>query len=745
MAALAGERPLAGPLAGIAIAEIGGEVATRYCARLFAVLGADVWRAGEDSGVSPTYAAWLDQDKHAVMSPEAALAALHASGADRKLVICGQTRARIAEAAALIGARDIPVLAISWFDPRGPYADWQANDPIIHAMCGLAFSYGPVEGPPTLPQGFETQIVGGITAFDAGLAALISDEIPRRIETSIFEAALCFTEPGAVGSVAFGWEAHRLGVNRFSPTCPNNIYRAADGHHVGVTALTVPQWTALAGLIGRPELARDPRFVTSLHRLAIADEMDAILTEAIATRPAAHWIDQGLALRIPITPATPPRELPDYPHWRDRGSFAPVAPGEAAQGPTLPFRFVFEGQTKPRPRGGPAGPLEGVRVADFSMGWAGPLAGRYLADLGADVLKVESSVKPDWWRGIDPIAGADLTPLELPRNFMCVNRNKRGLDLDLSNPDDLAVARRVIAASDVVLDNQGPGVMEKLGLAAADQRRLNPAVISIAMPPFGRTGPLAGLRAYGSTVEQASGMPFVNGRAEWPPSQQHVAYGDPVAGLYGAAAALVGLYGRARLGGADIELCQVECLFQVGSAGLIAEHAAQAPYPRAGNRRPEMAPCGVVAGGPDAWLAVAVDGDAAWRALAQAIGRGDLAADPALASLAGRKAREDEIEAAIAAWAAMRDPRTAAAQLQAAGVAASAVIPTHELFPDPQLQDCGYWALQFRAFIDDHFTPEAPFRYDGERPPIVRPAPTIGEHTEEVLAELGIQRVRADA
>jgi crotonobetainyl-CoA:carnitine CoA-transferase CaiB-like acyl-CoA transferase len=160
-----------------------------------------------------------------------------------------------------------------------------------------------------------------------------------------------------------------------------------------------------------------------------------------------------------------------------------------------------------------------------------------------------------------------------------------------------------------------------------------------------------------------------------------------------------------------------------------------------------MAPCCVArgAGEAEAWLGVAADSDAAWRALADAIGRGDLAADPTLASLAGRKAREGEIEAAVAAWAADKDPRSAALALQAVGVAASAVIPTHELFPDPHLQDCGFWALQFRAYIDDHFTPEAPFRYDGERPPVVRPAPTIGEHTDEVLAELGIVRERADA
>src|SRR6185312_4979469 len=264
------------PLAGIAIAEIGGEVATRYCARLFALLGAEVWRAADNGGVSALYGAWLDQSKHTVGTPEAALAALDASDAARKLVICGQTPARIAEAETLVGDRDAPVLAISWFDPRGPYAEWRANDPIIQAMCGLSFSYGPVDGPPTLPQGCETQVVAGVTAFNAALAALISERVPRRIESNIFEAALCFTEPGAVGAVAFNWEARRLGVNRYSPTCPNNIYRTADGH-VGVTALTYPQWSALTGLIGRPELASDPRFISSLHRLAIADEVDAIL------------------------------------------------------------------------------------------------------------------------------------------------------------------------------------------------------------------------------------------------------------------------------------------------------------------------------------------------------------------------------------------------------------------------------------------------------------------------------------
>ena len=238
-------------------------------------------------------------------------------------------------------------------------------------------------------------------------------------------------------------------------------------------------------------------------------------------------------------------------------------------------------------------------------------------------------------------------------------------------------------------------------------------------------------------------MPFVNGREDWGPCQQHVAYGDPVAGLYAAAAAMVGLYARERLGGGDIELCQVECLFQLGRRRCHRRDTRRARAGRARDRAaPEMAPCCVVAAtARDAWLTVAVDSDAAWRALALAIGRADLAADAALATLAGRKAREDEIEAAIAAWAADRDPREAAAALQEAGVAASAVDPDPRAVRRSAPAGLRLLGLQFRRYIDDHFTPQPPFRYDGERPPLVRPAPTLGEHTDEVLAELGIARV----
>jgi crotonobetainyl-CoA:carnitine CoA-transferase CaiB-like acyl-CoA transferase len=719
-----------GPLSGLAVVEVGGEIGVRYCGRLFAQLGANVVRVGEAAGES-AFDTWLDHGKARAPDLAAAFAALP-KDADGPLVIAGQTPGAVAQVDRALASAgpDAVRVGITWFGPEGPYAAWRGHDVVVDALGGLTFGFGLPEGPPVAPQGHAAQMLGGVTGFIGALAALMSGpKRPQRVDVDILEAAMCFMEIGAL-TAAYAPELRsvRNGINRFSPTFPSSIYATADGY-IGLTALTPAQWAAMLGLIGDPEWAEAFGFFTSLERLALADAIDEVLVPLFAAKPSAFWVEAGDRLRIPITPALRPRELPSQPHWARRGSFAPI--GEGVMAPTLPYRFGFDGVTSPRPAGGADGPLTGVRVADFSMGWAGPLAARHLADLGADVLKIESASKPDWWRGWEIVEDQDPPLHELARNFMAANRNKRGLDLDLASPEGKAAAEAIIARSDLVIENQGPGVMDRLGLGQADQRRLRPGIISITMPPFGR-GPLGGLRAYGSTVEQACGMPFINGRADWPPSMQHVAYGDPVAGLFGAVAAMAALYGRQRLGGAEIELCQVECLFQLCADGIIADQVT--PLVRAGSRRRDAAPvCVVPAAGEEAWLATAVGDDAAWRSLCAAL------ADPALSpdwSLAERKARQDAIEAALAAWARDRSPQDAAAALQGAGVAAAPVLPAHALWRNDHLAAAGFWAVQHRRYLGEHLTPRPPMRFDGTRPPVIRPAPTLGEHTVEVLEEI---------
>jgi crotonobetainyl-CoA:carnitine CoA-transferase CaiB-like acyl-CoA transferase len=728
------------PLAGLRVVEAGGEVATRYCGRLMTQLGARVVQVADRSGdpvshpgaAGRAFAVWLDEGKTIAPDLPSALASLDGTG-DKSLVIVGQTPALIRSVdKALAGSTGVVRLGVTWFGETGPYAKWRGNDPVILALSGIAFPFGLPEGPPILAQGHASQALAGLNGFIGALAALMAGpDGPSRVDVNVLESALCFTEPGVVAAAADPLAlSGRDGVNRYAPVYPSSIYPTTDGH-VGVTALTPAQWAALCALIGRPELSSDPRLTTSADRTLCADELDELLTPLIAEHPTDYWVKAGVAGRIPITPAPRPRDLPGMTHWAGRGSFAPV--GETgAMGPTLPFHFSFDGVTAPRPDGGARGPMTGVRVADFSMGWAGPLAARYLGDLGADVLKIESTDRPDWWRGWEIVEARDPPAHELPRHFMAVNRSKRGVDIDLLSPGGKAIAETIIRRADVVIENHGPGVMARLGLGQDDQRRLHPGVVSVSMPPFGRGGPLTGLRAYGSTVEQASGLPFVNGHADWAPSMQHVAYGDPVAGIYAAASALAALYGRNTEGGAEIDLCQVECIFQLGADSIIADQLGGVE--RTGSRRPTLAPvCVVAAKGEEDWLAVTADDDGAWRALCEELGEASLS--PAW-SLAERKAHETSIEAAIARWAAPMPASAAAERLQRRGVAAAPVLPAHGLWQNDHLCEAGYWTTVNRRYIGDHVIPHAPIRFDGERPTVSRPAPTLGEHSAEAIAEL---------
>ena len=173
--------------------------------------------------------------------------------------------------------------------------------------------------------------------------------------------------------------------------------------------------------------------------------------------------------------------------------------------------------------------LAGVRVVDLSMGWAGPLAARHLADMGADVIKVEGCVRFDWWRGWEATqewineGGAEKSSA-----FNTVNRNKRDLTLDLATPTGVALLKRLVAISDVVVENYSAGVLPKLGLDYPVLAEVNPEIVMISMPAFGSDGPWQGYRAYGSTVEHASGLPHLSGNPDDPPTMVHVALGDSV-------------------------------------------------------------------------------------------------------------------------------------------------------------------------------------------------------------------------
>ena len=707
-------------LAALTVLEYPDSIAIRYCGKLFAVHGARVIQAAEPSALalgyggaaSDAFAAWLDHGK-------------------ARLTTTDRAHADVVISAHPVSADGALHLALSWFDPYGPYRDWLGTDAVIQALSGVAFSVGDIDGPPLLPRGHAPQLIGGATGFIAALAGLIgrgNSWRGERVEVDVLSANLCFMEAQVATLALTGDKALRRGINRFS-TYPGGIYPAADGW-IGVTALTPAQWTAFCDMAGLPELGQEPRYQVITNRLADSAALEPKIAGALARRPAGYWLEEGQRRRIPMAPVPDLAELVCTPHWQERGSFAAIGGMPDATGPTMPFHFRRIGTghpPKPSLSADQGRPLDGISVLDLSMGWAGPLAARHFADLGADVLKVESCSYFDWWRGWDGDMSADPPPYETRPAFLMVNRNKRGITLDFKTEEGCALLRRLAAQSDVLIENHAPGVLDRLGVGAAALAETNPGLIALSMGAFGARGPWRGFRAYGSTVEQASGLPFVNGRAEDAPTMQHVAYGDPVAGIFGAIACLIALYAnRRRRVSTWIDLAQVECLFQLGADAIIAQSLRQEPLPRQGNAHPaSLLRLSLPGAGRDEWLAVSVETDQQMQALCGLLG-----------------AAADQIEFALKDWSIARSAQDAAQVLQSADVPAAIVRAAHDLPNDPALRTAGFWQWLERPFVGRHLVPAAPYRLDGVAPPLARPAPTLGQHNQEVLSErLGLNAV----
>jgi crotonobetainyl-CoA:carnitine CoA-transferase CaiB-like acyl-CoA transferase len=319
-----------------------------------------------------------------------------------------------------------------------------------------------------------------------------------------------------------------------------------------------------------------------------------------------------------------------------------------------------------------------------------------------------------------------------------MNRNKRGITLDLTRPRGLDLAKRLLADADLVVDNYSVEVLPKLGLGYEVLSKINPKLVMMSMSAFGAGSVHRDCRAYGSTLEQGSGLPSVVGDAGGPPVMSHTAFGDAVGGLNGCAAVLTALV-HARLTGKGqfIDLAQIECMMPFAAPWIVA-HSIDGKEPvKYGHRHPDFVPHGCFpCAGSDNWIVVAVSSDAMWPKLANLLGRADWSAADALKGAAGRRKIESEIEAAIADWTSARAPEDAMSAMQAAGVAAGVARLPIELLKDPQLQARGFIQEVDRAFIGRHPQPSMPFRETGLPFAIRSAPPTLGEHNREILLDV---------
>ena len=381
-----------------------------------------------------------------------------------------------------------------------------------------------------------------------------------------------------------------------------------------------------------------------------------------------------------------------------------------------------------------SGPLSGIRILDLTHVWAGPLAVRFLSDLGAEVVKIEAP----YGRGPQTAAYSPLggwmsgDPGDEPWNrnalFTKLHRNRRSLCLDLKQESAREVFLQLVAIADVLVENFSAHAMANMGLPDTTLRQANPNLINVSMPGFGSTGPYCNRVAFGPIVEPMSGLTTMLGYSAQEPRNSAMALMDPIGGTSAAAAITRALRHRRETGkGCRVELSLHEGGVSYSGPWLIDEQLGNAPT-CIGNRHPGMAPHGVFrCRGDDHWIAIACQDDDAWRRLAIDTGAGD----PDW-KLETRQANADEIEAALSAWSAERSRESAVSHLQTLGVAAGAVNTTPDMLNDEQVIHRGFF-VPYERFNTP--MPGNAAHMAGIDPSSWRACPRLGENNAEVLTD----------
>jgi benzylsuccinate CoA-transferase BbsF subunit len=390
--------------------------------------------------------------------------------------------------------------------------------------------------------------------------------------------------------------------------------------------------------------------------------------------------------------------------------------------------------------------LEGTRVLDFCWVGAGALVTKLLAEHGADVIKVESRARPDNLRLAPPFRPGT-SGLDASGYFASRNNDKRSLALDMRRAESRDLARRLARTCDLVTSNFRPGVMEGWGLDYETLRAENPALIFLAMPMNGSSGPDRSAIGFGSTIAAQAGLVHLSGRPDRAPVGTGTHYPDHIPSPgHALVAVLAALLQRKKTGvGRMIELSQLESTVNTVGPAIVAASAGEPPS-RNGNRTEGHYPSGVFrCAGDDQWIAIAARDDDEWRILAAALSP-ELERDPRFFTVDGRIAEESELERRIDAVTRERNRDRLADDLQARGVPAWPVSSSEDILRDEQLRARDFWRQVQHPVMGTLTMPAAPFQGRSGRTGPERAAPLLGEHTREIVTSLlGLSETEVDA
>ena len=622
---------------------------------------------------------------------------------------------------------DLVMASLTHFGQEGPYVGYVGNEIVDVALGGYLKLTGDPDREPVKP--YDDLV---LTHASLHAAAAVMTGLTHRDATGdgdYFDVAAIDAALFLLGGVAQIYHFdHQLPVRRGARLMfsnpdypyPSTVRRCLDGYvHAHSNNRNPDLLAVLMPDIGLEDLLDTPN--------GNADAIDAAMDAWMADKDKFEVVRRAQELRLPFTEVLTPAEILSDPHLEARDFLVevehPVAPtmrqpGGPAKLTATPWRTerapllgehtndilseleldqphatltpstnLESRRTLAFPGSGDR-PLSGIRVLELSTAVAGPVAGCVFADMGAEVIKLESpkartaahSAAPP------PVDGAPDLPYNRAPFFNELHRGKRHTSIDLANPEGRELFLKLVATADVVIENFSPRVLGNLNIDFEDLKAVKPDIILASMPAFGKTGPYALRGSYGPGIDAMSGMSHLTGYPDRGPGKPAQFYLDQSSGLTAALTVMAALRHRRRTGeGQYIELAMLEGELQLVAPALMDVTMNGRLQSRIGNRHAWHAPQGVYrCAGDDEWLAIGIETDVQWRRLAAAIGHPELAEDPRYATEARRQESEDDLDPLIEAWTSERSHLGAMRELQALAVPAGAVLNVAEVLEDPQ-------------------------------------------------------------
>jgi crotonobetainyl-CoA:carnitine CoA-transferase CaiB-like acyl-CoA transferase len=771
-------------LTGIRVVELAGSVAGEYCGKLLADFGAEVIKVEEPGRGSRTRAmapvvgngcegsalfAYLNTNKKSVVLDVTA-----AAGAERLHTLIGAADAVIEDRATDRSERhpDVVFCSITAFGQGAPTEFANAKSINVFHASGWGY-HTPSHADPGRPP---LQGPGRFLAdYEAGLdaALCIASSLFGRLHTGqgesidISEHAVLVSRADCIlGRFITGEVAAAESRDDYDQQGPAAFFPCADGF-VYLYMTNRAHWQGVKALMGHPEWL--DAFDDDWLEFSVTPEKVAAFQ-----RGFAEWIrdfaketaaDQAQRLSVPLVPVNNAADLHQSPQYRHRGFFQDIthpALGQAAY-PTVPYALsaspaeittaapalgqhtaaildrldtprtlaaVKSAQLK-RPKNPRGGPLQGVRVVELTKVWAGPYAGKLLALLGAEVIKIETAANPEEMRAY---GGTDINHAPY---FLSINPEILSVDLDIKSPDDMARLHELIARSDIVINNLRPGAMERQGLGYEQLTAIKPDIISVSIKMWGNDGPLGHQTGYAPCFAALAGLASLVGYPGGPPLGTSMRYGDSTVGAAAAYAAVVALLHRELTGaGQFIDVSAVETLSSMIGDCLLEQSLTGKRLGPDGNNHPDMGPHGCYPCADGSWVSLAVANDDEWHRLCEVLDATALAADPRYRTTNERHRHAEALDADLAQLTRYHDAEQLAHRLRTAGVPASKSATAGDVIGDQRL-----WDRELYRFVSDHREGQRPvlgpsWRMARAPARIARGAPDLGEDTDYVLHEI---------